>query len=79
MLGAPKSGKSNDVRHYCFCQDFKRAGISRLLKEKGREQFWREKRAICIVLGKTRKTDRISLFLGSIKYFPLSFNTFKTL
>jgi hypothetical protein len=26
-----------------FCQDFKRAGISRLLKEKGREQFWPKK------------------------------------
>jgi hypothetical protein len=25
------------------CQDFKRAGISRLLKEKGREQFWPKK------------------------------------
>jgi hypothetical protein len=23
--------------------------------------------------------DRISLFLGSIKFFPISFNTFKTL
>jgi hypothetical protein len=27
----------------CYCQDFKRAGISRLLKEKGREQFWPKK------------------------------------
>jgi hypothetical protein len=32
--------------HWCFCQDFKRAGISRLLKyvkEKGREQFLAKK------------------------------------
>jgi hypothetical protein len=34
-----------------------------------------QKRAICIVQG---KTDRI-LFFGSIKCFPLSFNTFETL
>jgi hypothetical protein len=27
----------------CFFQDFKRAGISRLLKEKGREQVWPKK------------------------------------
>jgi hypothetical protein len=27
----------------CFFLDFKRAGISRLLKEKGREQFWPKK------------------------------------
>jgi hypothetical protein len=33
-----------------------------------------QKRAICVVQG---KTDRISLLLGSIKCFPLSFNTFK--
>jgi hypothetical protein len=26
-----------------LCQDFKRAGISKLLKEKGREQFWPKK------------------------------------
>jgi hypothetical protein len=34
-----------------------------------------QKRALCIVQG---KTDRISLLLGSIKCCPLSFNTFKT-
>jgi hypothetical protein len=28
---------------------------------------------------KLEKTDRISLLLGSIKCFPISFNTFKTL
>jgi hypothetical protein len=32
-----------------------------------------QKRAICIVQG---KTDRISFLLGSIKCFPISFNTF---
>jgi hypothetical protein len=30
-----------------FCQDFKRAGISRLLKEKGSEQFWARKGNLC--------------------------------
>jgi hypothetical protein len=49
--------------------------ISRLLKEKGRERFW-QKRAICVVQG---KTDRISLLLGSIKCFSISFKIFKTL
>jgi hypothetical protein len=52
-----------------------------LLKEKVSEQFWRKKMAICVVQGKTlkmTKTDRISLLLGSIKYFSISLNTFKT-
>jgi hypothetical protein len=32
------------IQEYHFiCQDFKRAGISRLLKEKGREQLWPKK------------------------------------
>jgi hypothetical protein len=38
-----------------------------------------QKRAICVIQGKTWKTNRISLLLGSIICFPLSFNTFKTL
>jgi hypothetical protein len=48
-------------------QDFirKRAGSS-----------FGQKKAICIVQG---KMDRISLLLGSIKCFPLSIDTFKTL
>jgi hypothetical protein len=47
------------------------------LKLKGREQLsFGQKRAICVVQG---RTDRISLLLVSIKCFPLSFNTFKTL
>jgi hypothetical protein len=37
------------------------------------------KKGNCVVQGKTWKTDRISLLFGSIKCFPLSFNTFKTL
>jgi hypothetical protein len=45
------------------------------IKAKGREQFW-PKRAICVVQGKTWITDRISLILGSIKCFPISFDTF---
>jgi hypothetical protein len=55
---------------YCFCQDFKRAGISRFLKEKGREQFW-PKRAICIIYKeKHEKRTEFHSFLGSIKCFP---------
>jgi hypothetical protein len=50
-------------------QDFKRAGISRLLEEKGREQFWPKKGN----LRRTRKNLKNrhnSLLLGSIKCFP---------
>jgi hypothetical protein len=36
---------------YYFCQDFKKAGISRLLNEKGREQFWPKNGNLC----RTRK------------------------
>jgi hypothetical protein len=36
---------------WCFFQDFKRTGLSRLLKEKGREQFWPKK----VNLRRTRK------------------------
>jgi hypothetical protein len=49
-----------------------------LLKEKGREQFWPKKGN----LRRTRKNvknGQNSLLLGSIKCFPISFNTFKTL
>jgi hypothetical protein len=37
-----------------FLPGFQKEGISRLLKEKGREQFW-QKRAICVCVlqGKT--------------------------
>jgi hypothetical protein len=38
---------------YSFCQDFKRAGISRLLKEKGREQFWPKKGNLLLTRRKT--------------------------
>jgi hypothetical protein len=44
------------------------------IKEKAGSSFG-QKRAICVVQG---KIDRISLLLGSIKCFPISFNTFKT-
>jgi hypothetical protein len=55
--------------------------------QKGREGFLRkragssfgQKRAICIVQGKTGIMDRISLILGSMKCFPISFDTFKML
>jgi hypothetical protein len=51
-----------------------------LLKEKGREQFWPKKGN----LHRTRKNLKngqnfTTLALGSIKCFPISFNTFKTL
>jgi hypothetical protein len=48
----------------------------------GKASSFGQKRAICIVQGKIlkmRKSDRISLLLGSIKCFSISFNTFKTL
>jgi hypothetical protein len=50
---------------------FQKGRISRLLKKRPGSSFG-QKRAICIVQGKTlkmRKTDRISLFSGSIKCF----------
>jgi hypothetical protein len=37
------SDSSRISKVQCFFQDFKRAVISRLLKEKGREQFWPKK------------------------------------
>jgi hypothetical protein len=49
---------------------------------KGHGAVLAQKRAICVVQGKTlkmRKTDRISVLLGSIRCFFISFNTFKTL
>jgi hypothetical protein len=39
----PHPLRNVDIVTMCFFQDFKRAGISRLLKEKSREQFWPEK------------------------------------
>jgi hypothetical protein len=36
-----------------------------------------QKRAICVVQGKTSKIDRISLLLWSIKCFPISFSPSK--
>jgi hypothetical protein len=56
-------------------QQFSPFNLSRLLKEKGREQFWPKKGNLRRT--KTWKIDRISLLLGSIKFFPTSFNTFK--
>jgi hypothetical protein len=50
-------------------------GYQGFLRIRARSSFG-QKRAICVVQG---KTDRFSLHLGSIKCFPLSFNTFKTL
>jgi hypothetical protein len=60
---------------------------ARISKGQGYQVFLRkragssfgQKRAICVVLENLEKRDRISLLLGSIKCFPLSFDTFKTL
>jgi hypothetical protein len=60
---------------------------SRISKGQGYQDFLRnragssfgQKRVICVVQEKTWKMDRISLLLGSIKCFPISLNTFKTL
>jgi hypothetical protein len=72
------------ISHLC-----KDSASSRISKGQGYQGFLRkragssfgQKRATCIVQGKTWKIDRISLLLGSIKCFPISFifNTFKTL
>jgi hypothetical protein len=60
---------------------------SRISKGQGYQGFLRkragssfgQKRAICVVQEKTQNNWQISLLLGSIKCFPISFNTFKTL
>jgi hypothetical protein len=41
------SADNNGAGDQCFCPDFKRAGISRLHKENGREQFWPKKGNLC--------------------------------
>jgi hypothetical protein len=43
IVGLFKVKYSPYVNQIQFFQDFKRAGISRLLEEKGREQFWPKK------------------------------------
>jgi uncharacterized membrane protein (UPF0136 family) len=53
-------------------------GYQGFLRKRAGRSFG-QKRVIGVIQGKTWKTDRISLLLGSIKCFPLSFNTFKTL
>jgi hypothetical protein len=40
------------IQTRCFCQDFKRAGISRTVNENGTEQFCVQKIAFCIMAGK---------------------------
>jgi hypothetical protein len=66
--------------HYakCFFQDFKRVGISRLLKEKGREQFWPKKGQFASYKEKLEKWTEFTTFRVN-KMFPISFNTFNTL
>jgi hypothetical protein len=53
-------------------------GYQGFLRKRAGRSFG-QKRAICVVQGKTLKMDRMSLLLWSIKCFPISFNTFKTL
>jgi hypothetical protein len=53
-------------------------GYQGFLRKRAGSSFGK-KRAICVVQGNTWKKDRILLLLGSIKCFPTSFSTFKTL
>jgi hypothetical protein len=53
-------------------------GYQGFFKEKGKEQFWPKKGNLCRTK-KNLKNGQISLLLGSIKCFPISFSTFKTL
>jgi hypothetical protein len=46
----------------CFFQEFKRAGISRLLKEKGREQSWPKKRQFASYNEKLEKFTDFTTF-----------------
>jgi hypothetical protein len=62
----------------CFFQDFKRAGISRILKEKGREQFWQKTGQFALYKEKLEKWTEFTTFRVN-KLFPISFNTSKTL
>jgi hypothetical protein len=72
---------------YCMRWERDLSASSRISKGQGYQGFLRkrawssfgQKRAICVVQWKTWNMDRISLLLGSIKCFPISFNTFKTL
>jgi hypothetical protein len=48
---------------------------SRISKGQGYQGFLRKRAGS----GFGQKRDRISLLLGSIKFFPIGFNTFKTL
>jgi hypothetical protein len=75
----PKNAIANH-RSTCTCS----SASARISKGQGYQGFVRkrawssfgQKWAICVVQG---KTDRISLLSGSIKCFPITFNTFKTL
>jgi hypothetical protein len=53
------------------------SGISRLLKEKGREQFWQKKGQFASFKEKLEKLTEFTTFRVN-KMFPISFNTFKT-
>jgi hypothetical protein len=46
---------------------------------KGREQFWPKKNGYLHRTRKNLKNGQNLFILGSIKCFPISFNTFKTL
>jgi hypothetical protein len=58
--------------------DFKRAGTSRLLKEKGREQFWPKKGNLHRTRKNLKNGQNFTPFWVN-KMFYLKFNTFKTL
>jgi hypothetical protein len=56
-------------------QGFQKGNGIKDCEEKGSEQFW-QKRVFCSKEKhkKMRKTDRISLLLGSVKCFSISFS-----
>jgi hypothetical protein len=59
-------------------EKLKVAWISRLLKEKGREQFWQKKGQFAFYKEKLEKWTEFTTFRVN-KMFPISINTFKTL
>jgi hypothetical protein len=64
----------------CFIQDFKRAEISRLLKEKDREQFWPKKGNLRRTMKNWKNGQNFTTFrVNKMFSHNINFNTFKTL
>jgi hypothetical protein len=51
--------------------------MSRLLKEKGREQFWPKKGNLRRRTKNLKNGQNFTTFRVNLKCFPISFNTFK--